>query len=292
MKVLLLANHEAASGRAARLLPRVQEFLHTRLPRLDYARPTAAADVQRLAAEAAAADYDWVLAAGGDGTAHAVLNGLRGTSTALGIIPLGHGNDLARALGIPLDPVAAAEFLLRAPTGLLDVARVGEVVYANVAGVGFDSETNRRANAWGPWPVGPKRYLLAGLRTLVSYRPVQVELVSDAEDFSGEVMWVAVANGPTYGGGLRIAPEAAVDDGLLDVCLIEPISWRGLAELYSRLQQGHHLSLPGVRYFRASRVDFRAPAGADLFGDGEFLARLPLEIRVEPGAVRALRRPV
>lgn len=291
MKVLLVANHEAASGRAARLLPRVLDFLQTRLPGLDYARPADAAGVRRLAAEAAAAGYDRVFAAGGDGTAHAVADSLRGTDTALGVIPLGHGNDLARAFGIPLDPLAAAAFLLRAPASSMDVARVGDTAYAGVAGVGLDSEANRRANTWGPWLTGHLRYFLAGIRTLATYRPLRVELTSDAEDFAGEVMWLVVSNTPNYGGGMRIAPRAVPDDGALDVCIIERISRPALLQLYPRILRGEHLGAPSVRYFRARQVKLRAPAGAELFADGEFLARLPLEIRLEPAALQVLRRP-
>lgn len=290
MKVLMVANGDAASGRARSLLPSLRDFFSRHVSAFDYCETGSADELQREARQAARAGYDRVLAAGGDGTAHAVVNGLQGTGTALGVLPLGHGNDLARAFGIPLDPRAAAEFLLRAPVASMDLGRVGQELYAGVAGAGFDAETNRRANAWGAWPRGHARYLFAGLRTLVSYRALRVDLVSDAEEFSGEVMWVAVANAPFYGGGLRIASQAAMDDGLLDVCLIERMSPLALLALYPRLRRGDHLHARGVRYFRCRWLQFRAPAGAAVFGDGEFLGSVPLEIRVEPAAVRVLRR--
>lgn len=290
LKVLLLANHEASSGRAARLLPQVLDFLRTRLPSLEYAHPTDAAEVRRLAAAAAAAGYDRVFAAGGDGTAHAVVNGLCGTRAALGVIPLGHGNDLARALGIPVDPLAAADFLLRASVGAIDVARIGEDVYAGVAGVGLDAEANRRANTWGPWLSGHARYLLAGLWVLATYRPLRVELASDTESFAGEVMWLVVTNTPNYGGGMRITPRAVLDDGSLDVCIIERMSRPALLRLYPSILRGEHLDAPGVRSFRARHVALCAPADAEFYGDGDFLSRLPVEIRVEPAALHVLRR--
>ncbi|MFQ5777765.1 MAG: diacylglycerol/lipid kinase family protein [Terriglobia bacterium] len=291
MKVLLLANQEAAGGRAVRLLPRLRDFFCAHFPGLEYSHPANAGKIHWLAAEAAAAGFERVLVAGGDGTAHAVVNALRGTETALGVLPLGHGNDLARALGIPLEPMAAAEFLLRAPVTAIDLVRAGEESYACVASVGLDAETNRRANAWGSWPRGHARYLLAGLRTLLSYRPLRVELVTDSEEFSGEVMWVAVANAPYYGGGLRIAPEAALDDGIMDICVIERMSRTQMLALYPRLRTGAHLRASHVRYFRACRVELRAPPGAALFGDGELIGRLPAELHVEPAAVRVLGRP-
>lgn len=291
MKTLLLANHAAAGGRAARLLPQVVDFLRTKLPDLEYVRATNAAEVRTLAAEAARAGYDRVLAAGGDGTAHAAANGLCGTETALGVIPLGHGNDLCRSLGIPLDPVAAADFLLRATAAPMDVVRVGEHIYAGVAGLGFDATTNRRANAWPGWPSGHLRYMAAGLWTLLTFEPMRVELVTDTENYSGEVMWVAVANTAFYGGGLRIAPRAVCDDGWLDICIVERISRRALFDLYPALHRGRHLSARCVRTFRATQVEVRAPAGAELFGDGELLDRAPFRLRVEAKALRVLRGP-
>ncbi len=248
--------------------------------------------MQRQAEAAASSGYERVLVAGGDGTAHAAVNALRGTDTALGVLPLGHGNDLARALGIPLDPLAAVAFLHRAPVGSIDLALAGRCAYACVAGVGFDAAANRRANSWGGWLTGHARYFAAAMATLATYKPLRIELVSDSEEFTGEVMWVAVANAPSYGGGLCIAPEAKVDDGVLDICIIEPISRAAVLPLYTRIRRGEHLKMPCVRYFRASRVQLRAPEGAELWGDGEPVARLPLEIRIEPAGLRVLRRPV
>lgn len=291
MKLLLLANPAAASGRARRLLPALRQYFSRHVSSCEYHEAASAEEMCQAAGAAARVGYDRVLAAGGDGTLHAALNGLRGSDTPLGVLPLGHGNDLARALGVPLDAHAAAEFLLRAPVRWMDVARVGEKAYGNVAGIGFDAETNRRANTWGPWPRGHARYFLAGLTTLLSYRPLRVELATDAGEFSGEVMWVAVANAPCYGGGVRIAPRAGLDDGLLDVCVIERVSPLSLLALYPRLRRGNHLHARCVRYFRCTWVKFREPVGAALFGDGELLGELPLEIRIEPAAVRVLRRP-
>lgn len=291
MKLLLLANPAAAGRRAGWLLPRIRQFFTSRLRDFEYVEAASAEEVRRVAAAAAREGCECVLAAGGDGTAHAVLNALCGSRTVLGVLPLGAGNDLARALGVPLDPMAAAEFLLRAPISSMDVIRAGDEVYGAVAGAGFDAESTARANRWGPWVSGHTRYFLAALGTLATYRPQRFELVSDAEDFSGEAMWVAVANAPTYGGGVRIAPEARIDDGVLDVCIIERLSRAALLALYPALLRGRHLGERCVRYFRATRVEFRQPAGAVLYGDGEFLGRLPATLRLEPAAVRVVRAP-
>jgi diacylglycerol kinase (ATP) len=289
MKLLLLANPAASGRRAQRALPAVRQLLSKQAPGYDYHEARDAADLRQQAEGAARAGYERVLVAGGDGTAHAAVNALRGTDAALGVLPLGHGNDLARALGVPLDPLAAADFLVRASAGSIDLAVAGDRAYGCVAGVGFDAATNRRANSWGGWPRGHTRYFAAAMVTLLTYRPIRIDLVSDSEEFRGEVMWAAIANAPNYGGGLQVAPEARLDDGLLDVCIVEPISRPAVLRLYRRMLRGEHLKLPCVRYFRAGRVQLRAPAGAELWGDGELVGKLPLEIRVEPGALRVLR---
>lgn len=291
MKLLLLANPSAAGRRARRLLPSLREFFARNISAFEYSEAASAEELVQSARQAGRAGYDRVVAAGGDGTVHAVLNGILGTESALGVLPLGHGNDLARALGIPLEPRAAAEFILHAPVGRMDVVRVGEKVYATVAGVGFDAETNHRANSWGPWPRGHLRYFLAGLRTLVTYQPLEIDLVTDSEEFCGAAMWAVVANAPNYGGGLRIAPEAALDDGILDVCVIEAISPAALLALYPALLRGDHLRAPCIRYFRCCRAQLRAPVGAAVQGDGEHLGQVPLDFSIEPAAVNVLRQP-
>ncbi|MFQ5925923.1 MAG: diacylglycerol/lipid kinase family protein [Terriglobia bacterium] len=289
MKVLLLANQQAASGRTRRLLPRLLDFLRSRLPELDYTPTHSAAALRQCAADAARAGYDCVIAAGGDGTAHAALNGLVGSPTALGVLPLGKGNDFARALGMPLDPFAAAHALTAVSPSPVDVVRVASSFYACVASVGVDALANRYANRFASPLSGHWHYLLGILPALVVWKPIEVEVVADTGEFRGPVSLVAVANAPSYGGGLRIAPNAQLDDGSVNVCLIEAVSKRELLETYPLLFSGQHLRRPFVRSFRAREVSLRAPAGAELYGDGEFLARLPVTLRVEAAQLKVLR---
>lgn len=291
MKVLVLANAEAASRRAGRLLPRLLEFLRTRLPHLEYTPTGSAAELRQCAGQAARAGYDWVIAAGGDGTAHAALNALVGSDTALGILPLGQGNDLARALGMPLDPFAAAHTLTTAPAGRIDVVRAESGFYACVGSVGFDALANHYANRFASPLSGHWHYLVGVLAALVVWKPIEIEVMADTAAFRGPVSFVAVANAPNYGGGLRIAPDAQMDDGEVNVCIVEAVSKPELLETFPLLFSGQHLSRPFVRSFRAHEVSLRAPVARDLYADGEFLAPLPVTLRVEPGRLRVLRAP-
>lgn len=291
MRVLLLVNPEAHGGRVRRLIPALKDFFLAYIPQFEWYMPTSAEDLQKTAQQAAATGYDRLFVAGGDGTAHAAINGLYGSSMALGIIPTGNGNDLSLSLGIPRDPIAAVHFLLQAPVGEMDVVRAGNVVYAGVAGVGFDAAVNRRANSWPGWLQGHLRYWLAGFLTKPAYAPQRYELVIDSEEHRGEALWISFANTPRYGGGLRVAPQARFDDGLLDVCLVEPMSFTQLLDLYPAIYRGEHLTSPLVRTFRAREVVVRAPGGAELYGDGERLGETPVRLRVEPRALRVLRAP-
>jgi diacylglycerol kinase (ATP) len=239
-----------------------------------------------LAHRAVAENPDVLVSAGGDGTHHGVLNGIFGSEVALGMIPLGTGNDFAAALGIPADPRAAASILLAGRTRQVDVARVGPVVYGCVAGVGFDSVVTRFANqSVGRLP-GRLAYAWAILRCLPRLRAEPLELHSDVRDFSGPVLFAVVGNHSTYGGGVRIAPRARMDDGLLDVCIVPPLRFLELLRWIPRAYRGQHLAHPRIVYFQAKHVSLASPSRLELFGDGEFMTELPASIEIAPRSVK------
>lgn len=243
----------------------------------------------RAALMAAAGGYDTVVVVGGDGALHGVLPLLADSDLTLGLLPAGTGNDTARALGLPQDEEAALQVLLSARTRLMDLARTAHGDVATVVASGFDSKVNERANAMR-WPRGPMRYNLAILAELRTFSPLPFEIELDGTTIRREAMLVAVGNGPSFGGGLRIAEGAALDDGLLDVCIINPVSKAKLVRVFPTLYRGTHVDLPEferhlVRSVRLSSPDVVA------YGDGERLGPLPLEVSVRPGALRVLVAP-
>lgn len=256
-----------------------------------------------LAREAQAEKPDLIVSAGGDGTLHHILNGLLPVEVPLGIIPLGRGNDFARGLGIPSDPRAAAELLLKGKLRLIDLARAGieekderqsespPVSYACIAGVGFDSVVTRYANERVQRFRGGYAYAWGILRRLPTYRAQPLELTSDTQKFSGDVMLAVVGNNSSYGEGVKITPRAALDDGLLDVCIVPAMSKWELLRWAPSAYRGGHLAHPGIIYFQARRITLRSAARLELFGDGEFLRELPATIEVLPGALRVLAPP-
>lgn len=300
MKIIILTNPSAGGGRARRGLSAVVDVLRRRGEEPQVLESRSAEHLFELAREAGAAKPDAVVSAGGDGTLQHVLNGLLPSEAPLGVIPLGRGNDFARGLGIPFDPRAAAELLLKGKARVIDLARAGPaegaprqnksqpVLYAGIAGVGFDSVATRYANESARRLQGRFAYAWGIMRCLRTYRPQPLELNSDAQNFSGEIMFAVVGNNTSYGNGVRITPRAVLHDGLLDVCIVPAMSKWELLRWVPSAYRGGHLAHPGIVYFQARCITLRSSARLELFGDGEFLTELPATIEVLPRALRVL----
>ncbi len=288
-RVTLIVNPAAGGGRAARLLPAVSAALRRRglLARVEATRSLEHA--QELAGTAAAAG-EVAAALGGDGLIGAVAGALRETDGVLGILPGGRGNDLARVLGIPEDPAGAVDVLATGAVRPLDLAEAGGRPFCCIASCGFDSDANRIANETRVVR-GNLVYLYAALRALASWRPATftVEVDGAAETITGYS--VAVANSKAYGGGMFVAPDAALDDGLLDVVTIADLGRLRFLALLPRVFRGTHVRRPEVRVRRGREVAIRADRPFTVFADGDPIAELPAVIRVLPGAVRAILPP-
>jgi diacylglycerol kinase (ATP) len=294
-RVIVILNPVAGSGRAVHAAAE----LHAAIDASDAEHVTSQkpGDIERLARMAADDGVDRIVAIGGEGTIQEVANGLRGAATlpVLGIVPGGNGNDLARALGLPRDPVAALAVALHAPALPVDtgLARAGGRVRRFVAagGVGFDAAVATRMagpRAW--WQRGQAGYLLTTLDELRRHRNASVEVVVDGVTLSlnGPILFAAIANGAYYGGGMQIAPAAHTDDGQLDLCLVGDLSRLEALRQLPGLYRGAHVGHPRVAFhrFRTLRID-GDPAPLHL--DGEPFGQLPLEVSVEPGALLVAR---
>jgi diacylglycerol kinase (ATP) len=289
-EVAVLVSPAAGRGRArAAAADVVAELRRAGLvPRLLPA--TTGPDAEKQAAEAVALGARGVVAVGGDGTAHAALQTVAGTDVPLAVVPAGTGNDLALALGIPAEPVAAARAAARDladGTGrVLDAGRTAGRWWATVLCCGFDSAVTDRANRLR-WPRGRRRYDVAILAELARLRPHEVTLVLDGVRQTRPVTLVAVGNTPWYGGGMRVCPAADPADGLFDVTVVGPLTRRELVRARPRLTAGTHVDHPAVAVHRAARVELRA-AGITSYADGEPVAPLPVTAECVPGAVAVL----
>lgn len=228
---------------------------------------------------------------GGDGMAHLGVDLATQAGIPLGIIPAGTGNDLARHLGIPLGSISAAtaHFLAAKKARKIDVAVSQgpdgeETPYVCVLSAGFDAIVNERANAI-KLPKGRHRYTVALLIELWKLKPLSYEVTIDGKDFSGNYLLVAVANSQSFGGGMKVTPEASLVDGLVDVLLLKPLGRLEFLRIYPRVFKGTHVTDRRVIIARGSsvRVDAR---GVIAYADGERMGPLPVEVRVAPLALQ------
>jgi diacylglycerol kinase (ATP) len=248
-----------------------------------------AAATGELAAQAVQRGDDLLAVLGGDGTVHLAAQAVAGTATALAVLPSGSGNDLATALELPTDAVAAAEhvagMLRSGRRRRIDLGRVaGGACFSTVLCTGFDASVNARANAMR-WPVGPRRYELAVLAELAALTPRPVRVQVDDRAVELEAILVAVGNGPCYGGGLRICPNATLADGLLDVIAIAAVSRRRLLRVFPSLRAGAHVAEPEVTMLRGATVRIDGDPGWPVYADGEPQGTLPVTVHCEPGAL-------
>ncbi len=240
-----------------------------------------------LARKAVADEVETLVVVGGDGMVHLAAQALAGAATSLGIIPSGTGNDVARYLGIPRsDPQLAADVVVGSRIRTIDLGRADGIYFVTVLATGFDSKVNERANVMA-WPRGQMRYNLATLAELRVFEPLPYILDLDGEPRALDAMLVAVGNGESFGGGLRITHGARLDDGLLDVVIIKPMSKARLVRTYPKLFSGRHVGMPEYEHHRVRTVTVAAP-GVSAYADGERVGALPLTVEAVPQALRVL----
>jgi diacylglycerol kinase (ATP) len=285
-EIALLLNPTSGRGRGARVAAMARPRLEESGSRVRLL--TGRDDEQALAQArvAVGSGVDSLVVVGGDGLVHLALQSLADSATSLGIIPSGSGNDAARSLGISCDPQQATDVVVGSRTRRVDLGRCGGTYFLTVLAAGFDSLVNERANAMRR-PRGRMRYTLATLLQLRSFEPLPYTLELDGAVRRVEAMLVAVGNGPSYGGGLRIAHGALLDDGWLDVVLIRATSRAALLRTFPKLSTGRHTTHPAYEHHRVRRVSISAP-GIVAYADGERLGPLPVTVDVAPDALEVL----
>ncbi len=287
-RLAVVVNPTSGGGRGARLLVDVLGRLGAAGTSVDVVRGRDAAEASALlaaAVDAIAGPPDGVVAVGGDGLVNLAVQAVAGTGVPLGIVPAGTGNDVARALGIDhRRPLAALDAVLTGHTRAVDLGRTGGRWFAGVLGSGFDSMVNERANRMS-WPRGRRRYDLAILAELRTFRPLPFVLTLDGEEWHTDAMLVAVGNGSSYGGGMRVCPGATMDDGLLDVTVVGPLSTPEFLRVFPRVFRGSHVEHRAVTVRRARTVALSSP-GVTAYADGERVGELPVACEAVPAALR------
>ncbi|HQU70989.1 MAG TPA: diacylglycerol kinase family lipid kinase [Calditrichia bacterium] len=213
---------------------------------------------------------DTVVATGGDGTIHQVVNGLMGGNSPMGIIPLGGGNDLVRTLGIGASMENAVRIIRDGHIRQIDVGRFNGRYFINQTGLGFDADVVA-AIAGIPWVRGFPLYFFGLMRALFKYRNRGAVLDAPEQDYQGPAFMVIIANGQFAGGGFHVAPEARVDDGFFDVCIFKGQTLLGIFRDLPKVIHGKHLNLPQVRFFRSRDFKLHFPEGCPVQSDGELV---------------------
>jgi diacylglycerol kinase (ATP) len=242
------------------------------------------------------AAYSAALIFGGDGTVHRHLPQLHKRKIPMLVVPAGSGNDFAKALGIfSVDDALEAWKRFCADGSNVRAIDLGvisrgseEVLFCCVAGIGMDAEANARANRMPAWLKGRGGYVLAALESLLAFKPVEISVRSAEREIRQPAFFVAIGNAHRYGGGMKIAPRAVADDGILDVCFVSRMSKLKLLCWVPTIFFGGHLGLKGVEYFGAKWMRIEAGRELDIYADGDFAAKTPVEIRVLPRALRVI----
>jgi YegS/Rv2252/BmrU family lipid kinase len=245
-------------------------------------------DGTRIAREAAAQGYDIVVAAGGDGTVNEVVNGLAGTQTALGALPIGTVNVWVRELGLPLQPRAAAEALLKCQPRAIDLGRAGERYFLLMCGVGFDAAVTAEVSSAEKRRLGIFAYILRIFYLATRFRGTPARVTVDGRTIRSRVLMIVLGNSQLYGGVVKVTSRASLDDGLLDVCVIKGRNiWTAPFRIFSILTQRYNDD-PKLEYHRAREVKITARRTLPVQVDGDHIGETPMVFQAVPGALMAL----
>ena len=285
-RLQLVVNPAAGGGRASKLLPAVEAALRAAGHDLVVSPTTSLEHADELA-DAAIADDRVVVAMGGDGIVGRVAGRVAAGDGVLGVVPGGRGNDFCRGVGLPGQAVAACDVLTAGQERRIDIGYAGSVPFLCVASVGFDSDVQERVLT-SRLPLGPLIYLYGALATVARWQPATFTCRIDGEPLVVTGWSVAVANSGVYGGGMRLAPDASVEDGRLDVVTTSATTRRRFLAALPKLYKGSHLDEPSVSVRTATSVDLAAERPFRVFADGDPVATLPCTISVRPAALRVL----
>ena len=278
---LIIANPISGKGKSKVIAERALERLTSSGRRGRLALTTRRGDARRLAQKAIQNGCRWLIACGGDGTIHEIVNAIAARPhIVLGLIPCGRGNDFARALKIPKDPAQAIQVLLNGKPFEVDVGRIGDFYFDTIVTCGYDAEVSRRASEANVPFSGTATYVYTAITTLFSYNTPAVRLEGDFGVYEGEILLAATGITPHYGGGFKIVPNAVMNDGLFDVCIIKPVSRLTVLSMLVKLFWGGHTAHPAVSIQRTKSLTIHTDPPTLLYADGEKVGYTPATVEL------------
>ena len=288
MKILVITNPLAGAGKTLRLLPKIKQWLSASPHEFSFTIPESPDRMRLEIMKAADQGIEALLLIGGDGTVHQALRAIAETNIPFGFLPCGRGNDFARNVGLPSKLKKGCSLPSNPSFHQVDLPRINHIPFVAVAYVGFDAEVNKLANDGRGYFGGTLGYIVCVLKTLKTFKPFEVEITIDDLTWRERVMMVTVANAPFYGGGMKIAPDANMNDGVLDICIVQEISKLELLRQFPKVFKGTHVSHPRIMMKAGRRIKLVSDEHREVFADGEYAGNLPAECTIGNEKVRVM----
>ncbi len=288
MHVKVIYNPSAGRGRTRKHIEEVERFLRQRGLTIDVAESHSPSELTALAAESSRDGYDRVVVCGGDGTVNLAIREFDLERGVLGIIPLGSGDDFARVLSIPRDTRKACDLIADGAIRVVDVALANNERYLGVAGLGFDSEVAEYANERVKLLRGSAVYLYSIFRVLPKFEPHRVRIGDGRTWRDEQIMFAAIGNSRQYGGGIRITPDASIDDGQLDAVIVHRTSRFQLLRTLPRAYTGSHVKSSFVESSRGTEYHFESEKTLQVYADGEKVTTTPVTFRLAEQKLRVV----
>jgi len=270
-KFKIIINPAAGGGRGKQYIEKVKNFFTEEGITFDISVTRRPLHATEIAKDAASNDYGGIVSVGGDGTINEIVNGVYKYKVNLGIIPIGSGNDFIKCIDIPKDFVKAIKTIIKGKTRKIDLGKLENRVFPNVLGIGFDALVADLANKT-KLVKGSLKYFISVFKAYFKYKIPELVIHTEDRIVRKKVFFTAVGNGVCVGGKFYLTPEAIVDDGLLDICIVEPISFRKMCSLIPKVFKGEHLNEKEVTYFRARKLEITSDIGSPVHMDGEVLS--------------------
>ena len=294
----IIANPVAGRNRAERNATRLARAIEEKGESADVSITGGPGNAEEMTRKAVNAGATRVVACGGDGTVNEVVNGIKssangGDGVALGIVSTGRCNDLNFGLGLPGNSKEAMEYLVRSEVRPIDLGRIGDRYFTTIVTLGFDSEVSQYVDEGSPprFLRGTPAYLYAAVVKLIKYRNQWVSLKGDFGEFEGSVFLAATGNTTRYGGRMKVTPTAVVDDGLLDLCLVQPVPRLEVLRMIPKTFSGKHVDHPAVTMYQTRRLEIDSKEPLSLWADGEPITKTPATIEVVPHGLSVLVPP-
>lgn len=289
MKVFFVVNPNAGKKRALLLWNGLKRFID--IP-YEFAMTKGPGHATDIAREAVKTGYKKIVAVGGDGTVREVVQALAHSESILGVIPAGTGNDFIRSVGIPREPEKALEIIKNGSVSCIDLLKAGGNFFVNVVGAGLDAEVADAVNKSIRFFNGTITYVAQLIKVLTFYTPKDVTIEIDGKTIKRRAWLVSVGNARYYGSGMMICPDARVDDGFLDVCIVNELSKAELLRFLPSVFSGKHKNHPAYEVIKGKKVKIEFTPCAKVHADGDVIGITPVEFSVEPGALKVITSKV